>query len=318
MNGTSATETVAKAYFEAWTSRDSERVKSLLDEKLKFSFVSDGIFVVEGREKFLSGEAWPQGVKVTLVSDQRIRVKPRSKCMTRSTGRPLCGWLNSLLSVTALFQISCLSPTRTHMPNSKPDSFSLPDSLIDVDDSVLIVIDVQENFLRKYPAEERELLLSRISWLISVATKLSVPLIVTAEDMPNLGGSASPIADRLPADVHTYNKMIFGLADDPDILAAVKDTGRGTAVLIGLETDVCVAHSALGLVRNGFQVVVVADATGSPANGHQVGLERMRRAGVLVSSVKSLYYEWVRTVDRDNEFSRKYGREIGHPKDIIL
>jgi hypothetical protein len=44
----------------------------------------------------------------------------------------------------------------------------------------------------------------------------------------------------------------------------------------------------------------------------------MRRAGVLVSSVKSSFYEWMRTVDRSNEFGQKYGREIGRPKGVIL
>jgi hypothetical protein len=33
-------------------------------------------------------------------------------------------------------------------------------------------------------------------------------------------------------------------AGNPDILAAIEATGASTAVLVGLETDVCVAHSA--------------------------------------------------------------------------
>ena len=36
------------------------------------------------------------------------------------------------------------------------ENMSLVNSLIDVDDSILIVIDVQEYFLAKLPAEERE------------------------------------------------------------------------------------------------------------------------------------------------------------------
>jgi nicotinamidase-related amidase len=195
---------------------------------------------------------------------------------------------------------------------------SLPDSLIDVDDSVLVVIDVQETFLARLPGDEREALVNRIGWLIRVAARLKVPVVVTAEDIPRLGGVVPAIAEALPPESFVLNKMVFGLAEDGDIIATVEDTGRGTAVLVGLETDVCVAHSALGLVRGGFQVVVVADATASPGSGHAVGLERMRRAGTLVSSVKSLYYEWIRTVDRDNQFMAKYADEIGLPHRISL
>jgi len=198
------------------------------------------------------------------------------------------------------------------------EKVSLQHLLIDVDDSILIVIDVQESFLEKFLAEERELLVNRIGWLVSVAIKLNIPLVVMAEEIPVMGSVAPPIAEKLPKDTPIHNKMIFGLAADPEILAAVKNTGRKTAILVGFETDVCVAHSAIGLLQNGFQVAVVADATGSPGAAHEMGLERMRGAGVLVSSVKSVYYEWLRTVERAIEFSEKYDQEIGHPKDIVL
>ncbi|HEX8035654.1 MAG TPA: isochorismatase family protein, partial [Ktedonobacterales bacterium] len=106
----------------------------------------------------------------------------------------------------------------------------------------------------------------------------------------------------LPAETPVYNKMIFGLADDPDILAAVARTGRNTAILIGLETDVCVAQSALGLLERGYHVVAVADATGSPEPAHTAGLNRMRDAGVAILNVKNLFYEWIRTVDQVRRF----------------
>jgi nicotinamidase-related amidase len=182
----------------------------------------------------------------------------------------------------------------------------------------LVVIDVQESFLKKLPTEEHELLVNRIGWMISVATRLNIPVIAMAEEIPNMGSVAPSIAEKFPKDTVIYDKMVFGLASDPEILGAVKKTGRKTAILVGIETDVCVAHSAIGLLENGFKVAVVADATDSPGTAHEVGLERMRGAGVLVTSVKSVYYEWLRTVQRAIEFREKYEHEIGHPKNIVL
>lgn len=57
---------------------------------------------------------------------------------------------------------------------------------------------------------------------------------------------------------------MFGLAGQPDILEAVQRTGRRTAILIGLETDVCITHSALGLLDRGHRVAVVEDAVARP------------------------------------------------------
>jgi hypothetical protein len=101
-------------------------------------------------------------------------------------------------------------------------------------------------------------------------------------------------------------------------MAALSSVARKTAVLVGLETDVCVAQSALGLLELGYRVVVVADATCSPGTGHLMGLECVRRADTIVSSVKGLFYEWMRTADKAVTFWEKHGAEIGLPAGVTL
>jgi nicotinamidase-related amidase len=174
-------------------------------------------------------------------------------------------------------------------------------TLIEHDDSILIVVDAQPAFLDRLPAPERSSLLDRMCWLIGVAKWLHIPLVFTAEDMPRLGGVVPEIAQMAP-EIVTFNKMVFCLADEPEILAAVALTGRKTAIIVGLETDVCVAQSALGLLDRGYRVVAVADATGSPEMAHAAGLNRMRDAGVVLVNVKNLYYEWLRTVEQIRRF----------------
>ena len=78
------------------------------------------------------------------------------------------------------------------------------------------------------------------------------------------------------------------------IRAAVEASKRDCFVLVGLETDVCVAHSALGFAAAGHRPVVIDDACGSPPPHHEHGLRRLRDAGVTVTSVKGVFYEWVR------------------------
>jgi nicotinamidase-related amidase len=130
-------------------------------------------------------------------------------------------------------------------------------------------------------------------WIIKVANWLNVPLVVTAEDIPHTGSVSDEVAELLPTKTKIYNKMTFGLTAQVDILEDVQQTQRKTAVLIGYETDVCITHSALGLIDLGYRVAIVSDATGSPGNVHQIGLERICAAGGIIVSAKSLYYEWV-------------------------
>ena len=188
-------------------------------------------------------------------------------------------------------------------------------SLLDVNDSMLIVIDVQPSFVKKESENEHNPLLQRMCWVIKVANWLGVPLIVTAEDIPRTGNVSGEVAEILPPGTKIYNKMTFGLADQPEILEAVRQTQRKTAVIIGYETDVCVTHSALGFMDLGYRVVVGADATGSPGSAHQIGLERIRGAGGIILSAKSLYYEWVRTVTKALAFEDS---GIETPEGIVL
>jgi nicotinamidase-related amidase len=171
-------------------------------------------------------------------------------------------------------------------------------TLVDDFDSVLVVVDAQPGFLGKLPPEDARVLTARIAWLVQVAVRLQVPIVVTEEQAAVQGGTDRAIADELPPGTTRWDKPTFGLAFTPEILDTVTSHGRRTAVLCGLETDVCVAQSAIGLLDLGWRVVVVRDAVGAPGTAHQQGLDRIAAAGVAVLGLKGLYYEWIRRVDR--------------------
>jgi nicotinamidase-related amidase len=170
--------------------------------------------------------------------------------------------------------------------------------LLDVDDSVLCVIDVQPGFVDKLEKRAGVALVQRVVWIAALARVLSVPILVTEEEPNRNGATLSDVVTQVGPDVPRHTKPVFGLADVPEIMADVERTGRHTAVLVGCETDVCVAHSALGLLDRGYRAVAVADAVAAPDDGHERGLARMRDGGVLLVGTKGLFYEWVRTVDR--------------------
>jgi nicotinamidase-related amidase len=170
------------------------------------------------------------------------------------------------------------------------------------EDSVLVVVDAQPGFLAKKTFNDAEnaaarSALARMAWLVAVAARLELPVIVTEEEPDRHGSTAAEVASVLPEGAAVYRKPTFGLANTPEILAAVRETQRQTAVVIGCETDVCVAQSAIGLVDHGFSCVVVEDATFSPGEMHARGLERLASAGVARNHAKGVTYEWLRSVD---------------------
>ncbi len=184
--------------------------------------------------------------------------------------------------------------------------------LLELDASLLIVVDAQPGF-----APTAADVIARIAWLVGVAAALGVPVVVTEEDPERNGATEPAIRDQLPEGTPTLTKPTFGLADVPAILDAVEATGRRTAVIAGMETDVCVAQSALGLLDRGYRVAVVADATFTPGAMHEHGLRRISEAGASVVHAKGVYYEWVRTLDAARAFERAHP-ELAEPPGFRL
>ena len=188
--------------------------------------------------------------------------------------------------------------------------------LVDADDSVLVLVDVQAGFLDRIDDQAAAGLVERIAFLVLSARFCGIPIIASVESPEDWGGLHPDLVAAV-ADAPVLRKEVFGLADDPAVRPAVLGTGRGTAVLVGLETDVCVAQSALGLLDLGLRVAVAEDAVASPGTAHGAGLDRMRRAGVIPVVAKQLHYEWMRTVARSRAFHAAHPGLV-EPPGVVL
>jgi nicotinamidase-related amidase len=183
-------------------------------------------------------------------------------------------------------------------------------TLLAREDSVLVVIDLQPSFwgdsLDEADAAAAHGSVARASWLAAVATALEVPAVLTEEDPERNGPPAESVLLAVGPRAPVFTKPVFDLSACPEIMAAIASTGRRTAVLCGFETDVCVTHSAVGLGKAGFRVVVAADAVYSPAEAQAFGLARLRDLGVELIHCKGIYYDWVRTLEAALAFEREH------------
>ena len=183
--------------------------------------------------------------------------------------------------------------------------------------SCLVVIDVQQYFLDKLSLDRRAPLVERIAWLMRTAALLDIPVIATAEDVDRNGPLVPELLRHLPHGAPAvFNKMVFGLWGQEGIRAAVEATGRDCFVLTGLETDVCVAQSALGLRAAGYQVAVVSDACASPPPHHEHGLQRLQGSSVVLTSVKTVFYEWLR--DLETTYRIREELDVPCPAGLVL
>ena len=75
-------------------------------------------------------------------------------------------------------------------------------ALLDRDDSVLVVVDAQPGFL----AAEAEQAVERMAWLIALAARLGVPVVVTEEEPERNGATDVRVAARLPSGAPVLRK----------------------------------------------------------------------------------------------------------------
>jgi len=171
------------------------------------------------------------------------------------------------------------------------------ETLLTREKMVFVVIDVQERLAAAM--EQRELVVSATNRLVETAAMLDVPIIVTRQYPEGLGGTVPELEETLVsqaqagANVVGVDKTAFCCAKEAEFIDALAATGRSQAVLVGMETHICVTQTALALAGE-YQVHVPADACCSrDVTNHMVALDRMRAAGVIVTTSESAMYEAV-------------------------
>ena len=133
--------------------------------------------------------------------------------------------------------------------------------------------------------------------LAKTARIMELPVVLTSsmEDHaqgPLLSELGQILPDAFAARVKRVG--IVNAMDDENFAAAVKATGRKKLIIADVTNDVCTVFPALSLVREGFEVQVVADAGGSPSRiGDDMALRRMERGGVTLTSTNQLVAELV-------------------------
>lgn len=161
--------------------------------------------------------------------------------------------------------------------------------VVNAGDTVLVVIDMQESLAGVMDA--REPVTGAAVLLVQAAGRLGIPVIVTRQNPAALGETVAGVREAVGAHM-PVDKLTFDATRDDGFVARLEQTGRRTVVLAGMETHICVTQTALGLLRSGYTVHVAADAACSRRSlDHTVALDRLRMAGVVVTTAESAVYE---------------------------
>lgn len=163
------------------------------------------------------------------------------------------------------------------------------DAVISRTDAIVVLIDMQERLA--CAMARRDAVVGASALLARVALALDVPLLVTRQYPRGLGETAPEIVEAA-GDHESVDKVAFDCLRESAFRQRLEASGRRQVVLTGMEAHICVTQTALSLVAEGYEVHVAADAVCSRRDADRdVALERLRHAGVVVTTAESVIYE---------------------------
>lgn len=164
-------------------------------------------------------------------------------------------------------------------------------TMLDRERAALVVVDVQRAFAKAVGEFDRVAQATRK--LIQAAHLLELPVIVTEQYPQGLGPTVESVAELLDGDLRLEKRRFAACdAEGFDLF------GRSQVVLCGIEAHVCVAQTALLLLRRGLEVHLVVDAVASRhERDREVALRRLEQAGVVPQTVESVLFELIRGAD---------------------
>jgi nicotinamidase-related amidase len=162
---------------------------------------------------------------------------------------------------------------------------------IELETTALLAVDMQEKLLGI--VEGGDSVVARAGLLIDGFNALTAPVLATEQYPQGLGATVEPIATRLGDAVERHEKLRFSACIEP-ILEPLRESGRRSVVICGIEMHVCVLQTALDLAEAGYVVAVAADACGSRRRvDYEAAAERMRQAGVIPTTAEAVLMEMV-------------------------
>lgn len=153
---------------------------------------------------------------------------------------------------------------------------------LDKDECAVLLVDHQSgliNLVQDFGPDEFR---NNVLALADTATYFKLPTILTTsfENGPN-GPLVPELKETFPDAPCIARPGNINAWDNEDFVKAVKATGRRQLLIAGVVTEVCVAFPALSAIEEGYEVFVVADASGTfNAVTREAAWARMTAAGV--------------------------------------
>jgi nicotinamidase-related amidase len=164
----------------------------------------------------------------------------------------------------------------------KENAMTIPYKRLDKNNAAVLLVDHQAGLLSLVRDIGPDKFKNNVLALADLARYFELPTILTTsfETGPN-GPLVPELKELFPDAPYIPRPGQINAWDNEDFVNAVRATGRKQLIIAGVVTEVCVAFPALSALAEGFEVFVVADASGTfDETTRNAAWARMSHAGV--------------------------------------
>lgn len=178
--------------------------------------------------------------------------------------------------------------------------------LPEAQDSLLLVIDVQDRLAQAMPPKVAPGSIARMKKLLIASRMLEIPRLYS-EQYPQGLGKTLPVLQEELKDAPRFEKLSFSCLECTPLKEELLKLSRRSVVLCGIEAHVCVLQTAVHLYELGFTPYVVEDAVLSRfKEDYLSALNLFRQLGIRTLSTEIVIFSWLKGADhpRFRELSR--------------
>jgi len=186
------------------------------------------------------------------------------------------------------------------MSSIKPIRNQQEDTLLNPENSALVIIDYQPTQVYSINSMDKSTLVANIVNVVKIANIYKLPIVLSTVNVAT-GRNKDTIAPikELMKDVPSYDRTSINAWEDKEFYEAMKATGRKKLIICALWTEACLTFPAIDAIREGFEVYTVVEAVGGTSlHAHETALRRIEQAGASLISIVQLACEMQRDWDR--------------------
>jgi nicotinamidase-related amidase len=165
------------------------------------------------------------------------------------------------------------------------------------EDCALVLIDYQNEMFEVIRSEtDADTVELHVRLLAKTAKAFGMPIVLSTVGVgygfngPTLPSILAELEGIEPIDRSSMNAF-----DDDAFREAVAATGRKRLIIGGLHTEICLSFATVQALKDGYEVMFVADAVGGRSQvAHKTAIERLPHAGAVPTTALAVTTELFR------------------------